>query len=484
VEAEFAADRNSRLPFRSEYRIVLDDRSLRWIVAYGAIAADRRGNERMTGTISDITRRREALLRIERAESQLREMFERNPLPFWVFDVQTLAFLAVNETAVRKYGYSREEFLSLTILDIRPGEDVEAVRDSVREMSRGRQDNRVWVHVTREGKRINVRVHSSGIEFAGRPARLVLAEDVSERVAYENDLAWRATHDATTGMLTVPAMVEQVDALLEREPGCRPAIAYVQLRELDLVSPTLGRRAGETILEAAAERFGWIGQTYGFAAYRPADAFVIVALDHDQRDAMLAALMRAIASPVEGAAGTHLLAAWIGLAECTAEAEDTEKLIGNAALAALQARREQGMVVQFDASMADEANERVALARRLRRALELREFELFFQPIHRLDDGGVVSLEALLRWRQADGSYVSPARFIPLCEESGLIVPLGKWVLEDAARCPGGLAAGGVAGLSIAVNASAGEPPAGSRPGRVRTAQRQRGPGPGGLVGA
>src|SRR5690606_22497398 len=208
---------------------------------------------------------------------------------------------------------------------------------------------------------------------------------------------------------------------------------------------------------------------------------VIVALDHDQRDAMLAALMRAIASPVEGAAGTHLLAAWIGLAECTAEAEDTEKLIGNAALAALQARREQGMVVQFDASMADEANERVALARRLRRALELRQFELFFQPIHRLDDGVVVSLEALLRWRQADGSYVSPARFIPLCEESGLIVPLGKWVLEEAARCHGELAARGMAGLSIAVNVSAVQLLSDSLPALLRTLHRERGLRPGAL---
>ena len=475
VRAELAEAHAHRTPFRSEHRMVLDDGTWRWIVAYGALATDSRGNERMTGTISDITERRETMLRIESAESQLRELFECNPLPFWVFDVETLAFLAVNETAVRKYGYSREEFLAMTILDIRPGEDVEAVLKSMWDIPKDGFDNRVWVHVTRDGRRINVRVHSSNIEFAGRPARLVLAEDVSERIAYENDLAWRATHDVTTGMLTVPAVTEQVEALLEKAPDSRLAVAYVQLRDLDLVAPTLGRRAGETILQAAAERLGWIGRTYGFAAYRPADAFVIVALDHAQRDAMLAALVRAIASPVEGDGGTHLLAAWIGLADRTAAGESTETLIGNAALAALQARREHGMVMQFDAPMAAEANERVALAGRLRRALERREFELFLQPIHRLDDGSVVSLEALLRWPQADGSFVSPAKFIPLCEESGLIVPLGNWVLEESARCHRILEARGLGHLSIAVNVSAVQLLADSLPALLRDLHREHG---------
>lgn len=475
VQAEFAQARERRAPFRSEYRVVLPDGTWRWIIAYGAMATDRRGNERMTGTISDITQRREALLRIESAESQLRELFECNPLPFWVFDVETLAFLAVNETAVRKYGYSRQEFLAMTILDIRPGEDVAAVRDSMRVTSHGGFDNRVWVHVTRDGQRINVRVHSSSIEFGGRPARLVLAEDVSDRVAYENDLAWRATHDITTGMLTVPAMIEHVEALLQQAPGSRIAIAYVQLRDLDLVAPTLGRRAGETILQAAAERFGWIGQTYGFAAYRPADSFVIVALDHAQRDAMLASLVRAIATPVEGDGGTHPLTAWIGLADRTAEGESPEALIGNAALAALHARREHGVAVQFDASMAAEANERVALAGRLRQALEKREFELFFQPIKRLDDGRVVSLEALLRWRQADGSFVPPARFIPLCEESGLIVPLGSWVFEEAARCHRMLDARGMGDVAIAVNVSAVQLLSDSLPRLLRTLHQEHG---------
>ena len=130
-------------------------------------------------------------------------------------------------------------------------------------------------------------------------------------------------------------------------------------------------------------------------------------------------------------------------------------MIGNAALAALQARRDNEQVVQFDATMAAQASGRLALAGRLRQALERREFELFFQTIQGVTDGRVVSMEALLRWRQADGSFIPPMQFIPLCEESGLIVPLGEWVLKEAARCHGVLGAAGFGEIAIAVNVSA-----------------------------
>lgn len=457
VEAEFAASREQGIPFHSECRIVLLNGESRWILARGAMAPDGHGNERMTGTIVDISEHREAMARIEQAESQFRELFERNPLPFWVFDVETLRFVAVNKAAIENYGYTREEFLGMTILDIRPDEDADSVRDSVRDLPQIGDSDRIWAHHTRDGQRMDVRVHSSSIQFAGRAARLVLAEDVSERVAHERELAWRATHDSTTGLLTAESLVEQLDSLQRsaavKEQGY--CVAYVQLRDLELVAPTLGRRAGETILRAAAERFGWVGQTYGFAAYLPAESFVVVALDRRQLDAMLASLVRATATPVEGDGGKHPLEAWIGLVDVPSSAGGAEQAIGNAALAALQARRDNVPIMRFDATMAEQASERLALAGRIRQAIERQEFELFFQPIQRVDDGQVVALEALLRWRQADGSYVPPMRFIPLCEESGLIVPLGEWVLEEAARCHGTLAANGLGHVAIAVNVSA-----------------------------
>lgn len=454
VEQEFAQARELRQPFASEYRIVLPGERIRWISARGALAGEG-GQERMTGTIVDITERREALARVQRAESQFRELFERNPLPFWVFDVETLRFLAVNAAAIETYGYSREQFLAMTILDIRPHEDADAVRASMRDVRPYEHNDQVWTHLTREGRRIAVRIHSSGIEFGGRKARLVLAEDVSERVSHERDLAWRATHDVTTGLLNLQTLIAQLDALPRPATGATYAVAYVRLRDLELVAPTLGRSASETILRAAAERFGGVGQEFGLAAYLPAETFVIAATDPARLEALLARLAMETATPVEGEGGLHPIEAWIGAAEGPREGDDAEQTIGNAALAALQARQENVSVVHFDAAMAARAAERLALAARLRQALERNEFELHFQPIHDIGDGRVVSLEALIRWSPDRTGYVPPSQFIPLCEESGLIVPLGEWALAEAARCHGLLAARGRGDLAIAVNVSA-----------------------------
>ncbi|TKR33774.1 EAL domain-containing protein [Luteimonas gilva] len=455
VEQEFAQARQLRQPFASEYRIVLPGDRIRWISARGALATDGRNQERMTGTIVDITERREALARIQRAETQFRELFERNPLPFWVFDVETLRFLAVNEAAVQTYGYTRAQFLTMSILDIRPDEDVESVRASMQDVKPYEHDGRVWIHLTRDGRRLFVRIHSSGIEFAGRSARLVLAEDVSERVAYERDLAWRATHDATTGLLNLQALVAQLDALPRPATGPAYAIAYVRLRDLELVAPTLGRSASEAILRAAAERFGDVGQEFGLAAYLPAETFVIAATDPGRRDALLARLAMETSTPVRGEGDLHPIEAWIGIAVGPREGDDAEQTIGNAALAALQARREGVPSVRFDAAMAARAAERLALAARLRLALERGEFELHFQPIRDIGDGRIVSLEALIRWSPDNAGYVPPSQFIPLCEESGLIVPLGEWALAEAARCHGLLAERGRGEVAIAVNVSA-----------------------------
>ncbi|RZA30162.1 MAG: PAS domain S-box protein, partial [Lysobacteraceae bacterium] len=195
VESAFAEAWSGEQPFQAEYRIVLADGQQRWINAQAARLADPGQTPQMTGTIVDITERRLQQEQLERAESQFRDLFELNPLPFWVFDTETLRFLAVNATAIRRYGYSREEFLGMTILQVRPDADVDAVKLSVGERGEPRDSSPVWTHVTLDGKQIHVRIHSSSIRFDDRPARLVLAEDVSESVAHEIDLAWRAAHD-------------------------------------------------------------------------------------------------------------------------------------------------------------------------------------------------------------------------------------------------------------------------------------------------
>ena len=120
----------------------------------------------------------------QRAQHNFRTLFEHNPLPFWVFDAETLRFLEVNRAATRQYGYSRDEFLAMTILDIRPEEFHEEVLAEVHATSSPRWlSRRTWPHRRKDGSTLEVKIHTSDIEFRGRPARLILAEDMTETLA-------------------------------------------------------------------------------------------------------------------------------------------------------------------------------------------------------------------------------------------------------------------------------------------------------------
>ena len=455
VEALFADALATGVPYNSEYRIATTDGVERWIQSTGGLVADSRGQQRFTGTVVDVTARHQAQERIRRAEAQFRALFERNPLPFWVFDEATLRFLAVNEAAIAAYGYSREEFLAMSVFGIRPPEQrpaVEAALNQRREQARTADVEGIWVHQRRDGTCLDVRVFSSSIEFAGRAARLVLAEDISERVAYERDLAWRATHDSVTGLKRLPVVIEELNAQSRR--GARYLAAFVRLRGLELVAPTLGAETSELLLREMAARISLIGREFGAAGFWPGDSFVVVAFDASREAELLAAVEAATSTPVQTHGGAHPVDAWIGVADGPEPEEPAGRVVAQAALAALQASRELVPMMRYDRSMGERAAEHIALAQRLHGALGSDEFEVHYQPIRRVGDGRLTALEALLRWRK-DGQFVPPSDFMPLAEASGLIVPIGRWVLEQAARAHGRLAGCGLGGVAIAVNISA-----------------------------
>jgi PAS domain S-box-containing protein len=138
----------------------------------------------------ELARRTAATIETERAAERYRILFEASPLPMWVYDAETLAFLAVNDAAVRHYGYSRAEFLSMDIRDIRPQSDVEALlRDIRADNGPGSHQPGVWHHLTKSGRRIDVEITAGRIDFDGRRAALVLANDVTDRVQLQERLS-------------------------------------------------------------------------------------------------------------------------------------------------------------------------------------------------------------------------------------------------------------------------------------------------------
>ncbi len=136
----------------------------------------------------DIRERKKAITELIESEKNYRILFENNPHPMWVYDLDSLKFLAVNQAAINKYHYTREEFLSMTIKDIRPKEDYEQLLKNISERKELIQESGVWRHLLKDGTMIFVEIVSHGLIYDDKPARLVLANDVTKRVAAEKQL--------------------------------------------------------------------------------------------------------------------------------------------------------------------------------------------------------------------------------------------------------------------------------------------------------
>lgn len=143
----------------------------------------REGRTAILASALDITEKLASEKALKISEERYRHMFENTPLPMWVVDMQSLRYIDVNQTAVDKYGYSREEFLTMSIMDIRPAEDVERLRESVSLARKGREQAGTWRHRTKDGRIIEVEIVLKDMAFDGREARLVIANDVTEKEA-------------------------------------------------------------------------------------------------------------------------------------------------------------------------------------------------------------------------------------------------------------------------------------------------------------
>jgi PAS domain S-box-containing protein len=161
-----------------ENRYLCKDGSYRWLL-WNAVSVPEQ--EAIYAVARDITERKQAGELLRESEEQHRKLFENNPQPTWVFDRETLRFLEVNAAAVRKYGYSKEEFLAMTLKDIRPPEDIPALLETVKNLGDGTESGGTWRHFLKDGTIIDTENTSYALTFLGRPARVVVAIDVTQK---------------------------------------------------------------------------------------------------------------------------------------------------------------------------------------------------------------------------------------------------------------------------------------------------------------
>jgi diguanylate cyclase (GGDEF)-like protein/PAS domain S-box-containing protein len=261
--------------------------------------------------------------------------------------------------------------------------------------------------------------------------------DITERKQLEDELRHQAFHDSLTGLANRPLFEDRLShaVTLATRQDRGFAVLFLDLDDFKTINDSLGHARGDDLLRAAATRISSILRPSDTAARLGGDEFaLLIEMVDSDRDpqAIAQRILDAIAEPFPIAGRELSVTASVGVAIWN-DATGVEDLLRNADTAMYAAKADgKAKIRSFEPSMHHRVLERLELTGELRTALEAKQFELVYQPIIELESGELAGVEALVRWRHPDRAHVSPAQFIGLAEETGLIVPLGLWILETA----------------------------------------------------
>jgi diguanylate cyclase (GGDEF)-like protein/PAS domain S-box-containing protein len=285
--------------------------------------------------------------------------------------------------------------------------------------------------------------------------------DITERREYEERLAHEARHDPLTGLPNRKSFLEQLGKALSRARRQRSGVTviFVDLDRFKLINDSLGHNLGDRFLVEVARRLPTCVRPEDTVARLSGDEFTILVEDvSDPSAAMQLAerIAELFRQPVAVDSGELVVTASVGVAISPLGADSAEDLLCQSDLA-MYAAKESGRAraVLFDRGATPQFVDRVELEAGLRQAIERDELELHYQPVVTLPDGALNGYEALLRWRHPGRGLLSPAAFIGLAEETGLIIPIGRWALRTACQALAGLHADGRPDLTMSVNVSA-----------------------------
>jgi diguanylate cyclase (GGDEF)-like protein len=259
-----------------------------------------------------------------------------------------------------------------------------------------------------------------------------------ERKQTEVQLAHRALHDALTGLPNRRLLLDRVAHAISRldRSGTAIALLFLDLDRFKQVNDSFGHEAGDRVLVEVATRLHASVRPSDTLARLGGDEFVILCEDIEgeaQAIAIARRVHQALAPPVRSGAGQMRVAASIGVALCSSSGDSASALVRNADVAMYQAKSLGGGRYEvFDEVLRSRAAVRLATEQALRLALELGQLRIHYQPIVALATGRIFGVEALVRWEHPERGIVPPLEFVPVAEETGLIQPLGQWVIEEA----------------------------------------------------
>jgi diguanylate cyclase (GGDEF)-like protein/PAS domain S-box-containing protein len=454
-----------RRRFDLEYRIVRADGAVRWVWERGVGIFREDGSlEAIQGVIDDVTPRKENERIVRDAELRYRSIVENAVEGFFQTTLEG-AYLNVNPALVQIYGYDSADELKQAFSDIGRQLYVDPNRraEFMREIRRHGVVNNFESQVFRKnGEVIWITENAREVRDAtGNPAYYEgTVENITERKSYETRLSHQATHDGLTGLpnrLLFADRLQQAMPLAERE-GMRLAVVFVDLDNFKYINDSLGHEAGDDLIRVMARRLQACTRDSDTVARLGGDEFVLLLQGQHVATAAISIAMSRIltivGAPVRIQDREFTLTCSVGVSVYPDDGKDVDTLLKHADAAMYQAKQVGRNNFQFFTPMLNQrVIDRMDIEHRLRHAVERDEFLLHYQPRFDLRSRSVVGAEALIRWKAPQG-LVSPARFIPVAEETGLIEPIGEWVLHTACLQARAWCERGAGKFQVSVNVS------------------------------
>ena len=447
-----------------ELRVIARDGSTRHVRVFSRAVQTAGGEVRVYGACQDITDRKRTEEALRESEARFRAMAEHSA--DWIWSIDTAGrHVFSNAQGAHALGYAPEAFLALDPASLVHPDDLPRYREifsrAVATRSGWQGVSLRWRH--RDGSyRVLESSASPLFDDAGRLAGFQgIDRDITERRAAEEHIEYLAHHDALTGLpnrVLLRDRFEHALAMAERSQS-RVALLFLDLDKFKRVNDTLGHAAGDQLLLEVVARLGHCTRETDTISRQGGDEFILLLNeipDPEAVERIAGEILARIAEPAEIRGHVLNTSCSIGIAMYPDDGDDFDTLLQKADVAMYDAKDAGRNTWRFfNDQMNQQAREHLLLQNRLHQALQASEFRLDYQPQLEIGSGRVAGVEALLRWHNDALGDVEPARFIPVAEDCGLIVPIGAWVLREACRQAQAWRHAGCPELTMSVNLSA-----------------------------
>jgi diguanylate cyclase (GGDEF)-like protein/PAS domain S-box-containing protein len=439
------------------------DTQRRWLANFFPFRAKTGEVIGLLGAVVDISDRVQQECKLRESEERFRTFFETVTDAIFVYDVAARKFVDVNQRAVDMFEYGRADLLAMSIGELsenRPPYTAAAAQAQIALSLLGHAESFEWRCRRKDGTLFWVEISSRPAAYGGKDYYLSMLRDIDARKSAEIKLTEMARRDMLTGLANRGVFVAALErAIADAWRGDdRLAVLFLDLDHFKDVNDTLGHPVGDQLLRRVARRLCDNVRASDVVARFGGDEFAVLLsgrLDPACVEIMARRLVETMELPF--ALDGNSVHAGVSIGIATYEpGMSAEEMLAHADVALYRAKAEGRHTWRFfDAGMDLEVRDRVNLTADLREAIATKQLFLAYQPQVDLNSGRIIGVEALVRWRHPTRGVLSPGLFVPAAEHSGLIVPLGRWVLAEACRQARAWLDEGIAPDRMAVNFSA-----------------------------